>query len=142
MQARVKPVPEGYHTITPYLTAAGAQQLLDFLQQAFAAALVRRTLRPDGAIAHAEARIGDSIVMFCEASEQWPAAPASFYVYVEEVDRVYAQALAAGARSIMEPTDTSFGDRHGGVIDPLGNTWWMATRIEDLSDEEIDRRSR
>ncbi|MFB3815132.1 MAG: VOC family protein [Terriglobales bacterium] len=138
----VKRIPEGYHTVTPYLTARGVDRLIDFLKQAFGAEERERFLRPDGAILHAEVKIGDSIVMLGEASEQWPARPTSLYIYVEDADNVYRRALQYGATSVMEPADQFYGDRNAGITDPAGNAWWIATHIEDVSREEMEKRAR
>ena len=141
MTSAVKPIPEGYHTVTPYLVVEGANRLLAFLEAAFGAKVLYRTDRPDGEIAHAEIQIGDSRVMLSGSQPQWPALPCALYLYVEDCDALYAQALAAGAKSTQEPADMFYGDRHGGVIDPSGNQWWIATHIEDVSPEELERRS-
>lgn len=141
MTSTVKPIPEGYHTVTPYLVVEGANRLLAFLEAAFGAKVLYRTDRPDGEIAHAEIQIGDSRVMLSGSQPQWPALPCALYLYVEDCDALYAQALAAGAKSTQEPADMFYGDRHGGVIDPSGNQWWIATHIEDVGPEELDRRS-
>lgn len=136
----VKPIREGYR-VTPYLVVADAARLLDFLKQAFQAVETHRTLGPDGSIRHAEVRIGDSMVMLCEAQGQWKPMPCALYLYVEDADAIYRQAMQAGATSIMEPADMFYGDRHGGVFDPGGNQWWIATHIEDVAPEEIARRA-
>jgi uncharacterized glyoxalase superfamily protein PhnB len=136
----VKPVPEGYHTITPYLVMPGLGKLIEFLKQAFDAEVIECMSGPDGSIAHAEARIGDSMVMMGEPRDERKPTPAAFYVYVPDCDAVYRKALAAGGESVSEPADMFYGDRHGGVRDPLGNTWWIATRKENLTKEEILER--
>lgn len=136
-----KPVPEGYHTVTPYLIVDEANRLLAFLEAAFGAKILHRTDRPDGEVAHAEIQIGDSRLMLSGSQPQWPALPCAIYLYVEDCDALYAQALAAGAKSTQAPADMFYGDRHGGVIDPSGNQWWIATHIEDVSPEEMERRS-
>ncbi len=136
----VKPVPEGYHTVTPYLIADGANRLLTFLEAAFDAEILHRTSRPDGEVAHAEIRIGTSRLMLSGSQPQWPALPCAIYLYVDDCDALYARALAAGATSTQEPANMFYGDRHGGVIDPAGNQWWIATHIEDVSPEELARR--
>ena len=118
----VKAIPEGYHTVTPYLVIEGAAKLIDFLKQAFDAQETFRMPRPDGAIMHAEVKIGDSIVMMGEASEQWKPIPGAIYLYVSDADAAYKRALQAGATSITEPADQFYEDRHGGVQDPAGNT--------------------
>ena len=133
MAGAVKPVPHGYHTVTPYLTVANVQKLLDFVKAAFDAEETHRMARPDGSVGHAEVRIGDSMVMMGQARDEWKARPGTLYVYVPDADAVYKRALAAGARSLREPTTQSYGDRSGGVEDPLGNQWWIATHVADVA---------
>ena len=137
----VKPIPTGYHTVTPYLVVQGAAQLIDFSIQAFDAEEIHRMARPDGAIMHAEVKIGDSRVMIAEAQDEFSPMPAMLHLYVEDADAVYRQALQAGATSLREPEDQFYGDRIGGVQDSFGNQWWMATHIEDVSAEEMARRA-
>ena len=137
----VKPIPDGYHSITPYLTVQGATKLIDFLKQAFEAQEIERLTRPDGAIGHAEVRIGDSIVMMGEAGGEWTPMPGALYLYVNDVDATYKRALQVGAVSTMEPMDQFYGDRSAGVKDPSGNQWWIATHKEDLSPEELAKRA-
>ncbi len=142
MAEKVKPIPEGYHSITPYLVVKDGGRVVDFLQKAFGARVVHRMDHPDGSLWHADVQIGDSHVMIGGASEQWPAKPSDIYLYVEDADATYQQALDAGATSIMLPADMFYGDRHGGVTDPSGNSWWIATHIEDVSPEELEKRGR
>jgi PhnB protein len=137
----VKPIPDGYHTVTPYLIVHDADALLDFLKRAFAAEERLRMASRDGSIGHAEVTIGDSVVMMGEAGEQWPSMPGSIHLYVEDCDAMYKRALEAGATSVREPADQFYGDRSAGVLDPVGNMWWLATRVEDVSEEELTRRS-
>lgn len=137
----VNPVPDGYHTVTPYLIVEGVAKLIDFMTQAFGAKESHRTTLPDGSIMHAEVRIGDSAVMMGEAKGQWKPMPASLYLYVNDTDAVYQRALQAGASSIMEPADQFYGDRNAGVKDPSGNSWWIATHIEDVSPGELAKRA-
>ena len=137
----VRPIPEGYHSVTPYLTVENVAPLLDFLVRAFDAEVRYKMERPDGSIGHAEVRIGDSFVMMGGATGQWPPMPCALYLYVENTDAVYRRALDAGAVSIMEPADQFYGDRNAGVKDPSGNLWWIATHIEDVSPEELARRA-
>lgn len=136
----VKPIPDGYHSVTPYLMVENAGKLIDFLKQAFGATETERVSRPDGGVMHAEVRIGNSPVMMGEPMGR-PAMPAGLYLYVEDVDAIYAQALAAGATSLMAPADQFYGDRSGGVTDPAGNTWWIATHIEDVPHDELAKRA-
>lgn len=137
----VKPVPEGYHTITPTITVEGASQLIEFLKSAFGAEQKDVLLRPDGAVAHATLQIGDSIIMLGEATQGWQSMPASLYLYVNDVDATYRRALQAGATSVMEPDAMFWGDRHGVVKDRWGNLWSLATHVEDVPDDEIARRA-
>jgi uncharacterized glyoxalase superfamily protein PhnB len=140
MASSVQPIPDGFHTVTPYLLVDDAAGLIPFLERAFGATLLGRYDSPDGRLMHASLQIGDSKVMMGQAAEQWPAMPAMLHLYVEDVDAVYRRAVEAGARSIREPEDQFYGDRSGGVVDPAGNQWWITTHIEDLSDEEMARR--
>lgn len=135
-----KPIPEGHHTVTPYLLLHGAGKLIDFLKRAFNAQEMMRHALPDGRIMHAQVKIGDSILMMGEPPPEWKPVPASFYLYVPDVDAVYNQAMSAGAVSMSAPRDEFYGDRVSGVKDPFENTWWIATHKEDVSDEELMRR--
>lgn len=137
----VKPIPEGYHSVTPYLVVPGAGRLIEFLKEAFKAEEVERMSQPDGTVLHAEVRIGDSIIMMGEASDKFPAMPAAIYLYIPDVDAVYKRALAAGAASTMEPANQFYGDRNAGVKDPSGNLWWIATHVEDVPREEMAKRA-
>lgn len=138
----VKPIPDGYHSVTPYLTVRGADKLLDFVKKAFGATETVRMPRGDGSIAHAEVRIGDSIVMIGEPDAESPITPGTIHLYIADCDAAYQRALQAGAASLREPSDQYYGDRMAGVRDPVGNQWWIATHVEDLSDEEMKRRAK
>ncbi|MBI3287348.1 MAG: VOC family protein [Chloroflexi bacterium] len=135
----VKPIPDGYRIVTPYLIVDGVAELLDFLAKAFDAKEHLRLHRPDGSVMHAEVRIDDSVVMLGEPMGEFGPMPASIYLYVNDCDAVYRRALQAGGKSVMEPAD-QFTDRYGGVKDPSGNIWWVATHIQDLTPEELARR--
>ncbi|MGH7391952.1 MAG: VOC family protein [Candidatus Rokuibacteriota bacterium] len=137
----VKKIPDGYHTVTPYLVVHGAAKVLDFAKQAFGAKEVERMARPDGTIMHAEMKIGDSIVMMGEASSEHAPMPAMLHVYVDDADAIYKRALQAGATSVKEPADQFYGDRSGGVKDTAGNQWWIATHKEDVPPDEMKRRA-
>ena len=138
----VKPVPEGHHSVTPYLTVRGAGKVIDFLEQAFGAKPMAEPFKgPDGKIVHAEVRIGDSPVMIAEESEMMKAMPSALYVYVPDVDGVYRQAIKAGGKSVMEPADMFYGDRSGSVKDPAGNSWTIATHKEDVPAPEMKKRA-
>jgi PhnB protein len=123
-----------YHTITPYLIVRSVPGLMEFLTKAFGATERCRLPRPDGSIMHAEAAIGDSIIMMGEPTGNAGPMPASFYLRVSDADAAYRKALAAGATSLSEPTDQPHaGERYGGVIDPFGNRWWPAAPIPALT---------
>ena len=142
MATQVKPVPDGYHTLTPYLVVDGAEKIIQFMKNAFGAQSVHEPMmRPDGKIMHAEVRIGDSVVMIADASERAKATSAMLHVYVPDVDTVYQKALKAGGTSVMEPTDMFYGDRSGGVTDPAGNQWHIGTHVEDVSPAELKKRA-
>jgi PhnB protein len=122
--------PVGYTTVSPYLIAAGAQQVVDFLKHTFGARELRRYDLPDGSIMHAEVQIGDTVVMIGDAGEKWPAVPAHLHVYVKDVDATYRRALAAGGVSVQAPERKGDDpDRRGGVEDPAGNPWWIASQV-------------
>lgn len=137
----VKPIPEGYHTVSPYLIVEGVAKEIEFLKRAFGATEGTHTKRPDGAIAHAEVRIGDSVVMMGEAMEGFPPMPAMLYVYVNDADETYRRAIEAGATSLEEPADAFYGDRRAGVKDAAGNLWYVATHQEDVPPEEMQKRA-
>lgn len=136
----VKPVPEGYTTVTPWIISSDTAALIDYLTEAFDAEELARVVGPDGTIGHAEVRIGDSVVMMFDTRPEWPPTPGFIRLYVSDADAVHRQAVAAGGTSVTEVTHLAFGDRVGRVRDPLGNLWWIQTRIEDLDPEEIERR--
>jgi uncharacterized glyoxalase superfamily protein PhnB len=138
----VKPIPDGYHSVTPYLAVPGVARLIDFIKQAFGAeGPLEKLTREDGSVMHAEVRIGDSILMLGEPAGQFPPMPSVLYLYVEDTDAAYQRALQAGATSVMEPADQFYGDRSAGVKDPSGNMWWIATHKEDVAPEELARRA-
>jgi PhnB protein len=145
----VQPVPEGYHTITPYLAVDDASAAIDFYQRALGAKERVRMAGPGDSVMHAELEIGDSLVMlsdpFPQASTKTPkelgGTSVNIFVYVEDIDALYNQAIDAGATSLMEPDDMFWGDRFGSVQDPFGHTWTIATHIEDVEPEEMEKRS-
>lgn len=136
----VNPIPDGFHTVTPYFLVEDVAAFLDFLARAFGAEETEKVQLPDGSIAHAQVQIGDSAVMMGGARDEWKATPMFMHLYVPDADAVYAQALAAGATSMQEPMDEFYGDRTSGVKDPFGNLWWLATHQEDVPPEEIEKR--
>lgn len=138
----VKPIPDGYHTVTPYLTVNDPGAVIDFLKKAFDAQETFAMRDDKGNVQHAEVKIGDSMVMLGGAHDQWKARPSNFYLYVEDVDAVYKKAVAAGGKSVSEPATQFYGDRHGGVEDSQGNNWWVATHVEDVPPQELERRAK
>jgi PhnB protein len=145
----VQPVPEGYHTVTPYLAVDDATAAIDFYQRAFGAKERGRMAAPDGKIGHAELEIGDALIMLSDPFPQFQARPpkeiggtsVGVFLYVDDVDAVYKQAIDAGATSTMEPADQFWGDRFGSVTDPFGHSWQIATHVEDVSPEEMAKRA-
>lgn len=128
MAGRTTP-PEGYHTVTPYLVVADVLELIAFMTKAFGATEMNRNLRPDGRVAHAEVRLGDSVVMMGTPAEAGTPMPATIHLYVDNADATYERAIEAGAQSLREPGDQPYGDRMAGVVDRFGNQWWIATPI-------------
>lgn len=138
----VDPVPPGFHTVTPYLTVKGATELLEFVKQAFGAEETECQRGPDGKVNHAQVVIGDSNVMMGECPTDLEPMPSTLYLYVDDVDAWFKQAIAAGGEVIEEPNDKFYGDRSGAVQDSCGNRWYMATHVEDVSPEEMERRAK
>ena len=144
----VRPVPEGYSTVTPYLIVAGAARAIDFYTRVFNAKELMRFAGPEDTIGHAEIQIGDSRIMLADEHPQMgyrsPKAlggsATSIMLYVEDVDRVFKRAVEAGAKTHQELKDQFYGDRSGTVIDPFGHVWTIATHVEDVSPEEMQRR--
>jgi PhnB protein len=132
---------EGYTSVTPWIISHDTDGLLDFLGQAFGAEELSRVPNADGSIGHAETRIGDAIVMLFDAPQDWPGTPAFIRLYVGDAEALFARAIAAGAMRISNVTLLAFGDRVGRVRDPFGNIWWLQTRVEDVSEEEMAKRS-
>jgi uncharacterized glyoxalase superfamily protein PhnB len=138
----VKPIPEAYHSVTPFLVVQDAPKLIAFLKQALGAEPFTETIKhPDGTVMHAELKIGDSCIMIAEESEIAKASSSTFYLYVPDADSAFAHAVKAGGMAIMEPMDMFYGDRTGGVKDPSGNSWFLATRKEEVSREDMQKRA-
>lgn len=145
----VKPVPEGYRTVTPYLVVDNASAALDFYKRAFGAKEIMRNANPQGKITHAEMRIGDSMLMLCdEMPNDGAKSPRSLggtdvgiFLYVDDVDRSFKQATSAGAKVDSELSDMFWGDRYGKLTDPFGHSWHLATHKEDVSPQELEKRA-
>jgi len=140
IRTRPKPIRDGFYTITPYLIGRNTPGLIEFLAAAFDGKLISRKGRPDGSVMHAEMRIGDSILMMGDSTGDFAPMPAAIYLYVPDCDAVYRQALAAGGSSVSDVRTMPSGERYGGVKDPCGNIWWVATHLEDVPPEEEERR--
>jgi uncharacterized glyoxalase superfamily protein PhnB len=124
-------VPDGYHTVTPYIVVQDAAGLIEFITSAFGGKERMRMAGEDGSIMHAEVEIGDSVVMIGGASGEFPPKNAMLHIYTADVDALYQQAISAGAESKREPANQEYGDRSAGVSDRWGNEWWLATHIKD-----------
>jgi PhnB protein len=143
-----QPIPAGYHTVTPYLIAKGASQALDFYKRAFSARETVRMPGPEGQVMHAEFQIGDSMIMLADEFPQMGAVSpqtiggtaVGLCLYVEDVDAVYQQAVSAGAKVERPLQDQFYGDRSATLIDPFGHKWTIATHIEDVTPEEMQKR--
>lgn len=145
--AQVKPIPQGYNSVTPYLVVSDAARAIEFYKQAFGAKEVVRMAGPDGKIGHAEIKIGDSMLMLSDemmgnrSPHTLGGSSVSIFLYVEDVDSVFKRAVDAGAKSDMPPTDMFWGDRFGKLTDPSGHLWALATHIEDVAPEEMKKRT-
>lgn len=144
----VKPIPDGFHTITPYLTVKDAKKAIEFYQKAFGASVISVMNGDENQVMHAEIKIGDSIVML---ADEWPScgvlgpqslggSSGSLLIYTKDVDADFDRAIKAGCTSIFPVTDQFWGDRYGKLSDPFGHVWSLATHIEDVSDEEMEKR--
>lgn len=147
MKKAVSPIPSGYHTATPYMVLTNAAQALEFYKKAFGAQELFRMPKPDGTIMHGEIMIGDSRLMIADQcaegsqSAQIPSnPPISIFLYVEDVDASFRQAVAAGAKETMPPQDMFWGDRYGRLTDPFGHHWHLASKKEEVSPEEMEQR--
>jgi PhnB protein len=140
MKTSIKPVPEGFHTVTPYLLVPDVPAVIDFLKRVFNAKETYRSTAPDGLVNHASVQIGNSMVMMGAARGSWQPETTTLYVYLEEMDSVYLRAVEAGAESVQEPKTQFYGDRTAALKDPAGNKWYLATHVEDVDPGELQRR--
>ena len=149
MPEKVNPIPDGYHSVTPYLIVNDGARAIEFYKQAFGATELFRMEGPDGRIGHAEIRIGDSHVMLADEHPQMNArspqsfggSPVSLMLYVDDVDSTVGRAVEAGAKLTRPVADQFYGDRTGGVEDPFGHAWYVATHVEDVPPEELKKRA-
>jgi uncharacterized glyoxalase superfamily protein PhnB len=142
MTMSVKPVPDGFHSVTPYLVCNGAAKEIDFMKKSFGAVELGRHDASEGKVMHALLRVGNSMVMLGDAKTPAEAMPCMLCLYVEDTDDYYRRAMAAGATSVRAPQNMFYGDRTAGVMSPAGNQWWFLTHIEDVSPEEMEKRMR
>lgn len=144
----VNAIPEGYHSITPYLIVRGAARAIEFYKQAFGATELLRMPGPNNTIGHAEIKIGDSVIMLADempngqyrSPESVGGSPVSLMIYIEDVDQVFARAMSLGSKETRAVQDQFYGDRSGNLIDPFGHVWTVATHVEDVAPEEMQRR--
>ncbi|HKP72394.1 MAG TPA: VOC family protein [Pyrinomonadaceae bacterium] len=149
MTSGVKPIPDGFHGATPYLCVKGAANAIEFYKQAFGATEVSRMDSPDGKIAHAEIKVGEATIMLADefpdmgfnSPQSLGGTPVTLALYFEDVDAVAGRAIAAGAKVLRPVDDQFYGDRAGKFEDPFGHVWMIATHIEDVSAEEVERRA-
>jgi PhnB protein len=136
----VNAVPKGYHSVTPYLVVDNAAGLIEFIEKAFNGKLTFKTLHDDNRIMHATVTIGDSTIMISDTMEGMEAHTAMLYLYLENVDEIYQQAIDAKSTSVSKPRDEFYGDRVAAVKDSWGNVWWIATHVENLDQQEMEKR--
>ncbi|HZS08672.1 MAG TPA: VOC family protein [Blastocatellia bacterium] len=149
MTSKVKNIPEGFHTVTPYLSVNDGARAIEFYKQAFGATELVRMDAPGGKIGHAEIRIGDSIIMLADECPEMDSrspqslggSPVTIHLYVDDVDSFASQAVAAGAKVVRPVEDQFYGDRAGRLVDPFGHSWYVATHKEDVLPEELKKRA-
>jgi len=147
MTASSKPIPQGFHTVTPSLVVRNAAQAIEFYKKALGAEELMRMSSPGGKIAHAELKIGDSIIFItdenpeigCKSPQTLGGSAGSLYLYVPDVDKAFQRAIDAGGKTIMPVADMFWGDRYGQFTDPYGHTWGLSTHVKDLSEQEIEK---
>jgi PhnB protein len=148
MPKATSPIPAGYHSVTPYLCIKGAAKAIEFYTKAFGATELLRMGQPDGRVGHAEIQIGDSRIMLADEFPErgflgprgGERSPVMLHIYIADVDAVFARALAAGAKAVRPIADQFYGDRGGMLEDPFGHSWYIATHVEDVSEDEMERR--
>jgi PhnB protein len=147
--SKAKPIPEGYHTATPYLIIKGAAKAIEFYKKAFGATEILRMTQPDGRVGHAEIKIGDSPIMLADefpeigarSPQSFGGSPVSIFLYVQDVDALANQAIHAGAKVVRPVKDQFYGDRSGSLQDPFGHQWHIATHVEDVPPKEVKKRA-
>ena len=147
--AKVNPIPEGYHSVTPYLSIKGAAKAIDYYKQVFGATELFRMAGADGKIGHAEIKIGNSPIMLADefpemefvSPQTLGGSPIGLMIYVDDVDTMFNQAISAGATEVKPLQDQFYGDRSGTLKDPFGHVWTVATHVEDVAPEELQKRA-
>jgi PhnB protein len=147
--AKVNPIPEGYHSVTPYLSIKGAAKAIDYYKQVFGATELFRMAAPDGKIGHAEIKIGNSPIMIADefpemefvSPQTLGGSPIGLMIYVDDVDTMFNKAISAGATQVKPLQDQFYGDRSGTLKDPFGHVWTVATHVEDVAPEELQKRA-
>ena len=147
--AKVNPIPEGYHSVTPYLSIKGAAAAIDYYKEVFGATELFRMAGPEGKIGHAEIKIGNSPIMLADEHPEMEfvspqtlgGTPVGLMIYVDDVDTMFKQAISRGAKEIKPLQDQFYGDRSGTLKDPFGHVWTVATHVEDVAPEEMERRA-
>lgn len=142
LKNKVQAVPEGFHSVTPYLCVDNAAGFIDFVEKAFGGKKTFEMKGDDQKIMHATVSIGDSNIMICDAMETAPAQPGILYLYVEDADHLFRKAVEANGQVVHEMKNQFYGDRVGAVKDPCGNVWWIGTHVEDVNPQELERRSK
>ena len=149
MKSKTKPIPKGYHAITPYLSVHGAAEAIQFYKKAFGAREIMRMPGPKGRIGHAEIEIGDSRIMLADEFPEMNflsprsvgGTPVTIHLYVEDADKVFKKAVASGAKAVRPIADQFYGDRTGSIEDPFGHIWHVATHVEDVPVNELKKRA-
>jgi PhnB protein len=150
MAGTARPIPEGHHTVTPYLSVRNGGKAMEFYTTAFGARERYRLMMPDGRLGHGELTLGDSVIMLADEFPEYGSTgpetiggtPVTIHLYVEDVDAFVKKAVAAGARERKPVMDQFYGDRSGQIEDPFGHVWWVATHKEDVPPEELEKRAR
>jgi PhnB protein len=149
IMSNIKPIPDGYHTVTPHIVVSDVAKAIEFYKKAFGAVQTVRMDGPGGMVLHAEVKIGNSAVMIAQENPEWGSkgpstlggSPVGLFIYGPDVDAAYKQAIDAGAKSVMEPADQFWGDRYCKVEDPFGHDWALGTHVEDVSEEDMAKRA-
>ncbi len=139
---KVNPVPEGFHTVTPYVVVEGAERFLQFIEKAFNGKTNFIMKQPDGKVMHATAKIGNSLIMICDAMEDAPAQSVILYLYVEDADAVFNKAKQQKTTVVREMENQFYGDRVGALKDEWGNVWWVGSQVEEVDRAELEKRAK